>query len=74
MFVGVGAKVLMDINGAAGEFVITGTLEANPELGRISNESPVGKALLGHKIGDHVTVSLPEKTVYKIKNITYEIS
>src|SRR3990167_11489880 len=72
MFVGVGAKVLMDINGAAGEFVITGTLEANPELGRISNESPVGKALLGHKIGDEIVINSPQKISYKIKNVRYE--
>src|SRR6266496_2668005 len=33
--------------------------EANPSAGRISNESPVGKALLGHKVGDLVIVSTP---------------
>jgi transcription elongation factor GreA len=51
-----------------------GTLEANPALGKISNESPVGKALLGHKIGDEVLVSSPAKIAYKIKGIKYEVN
>ncbi len=70
--IGLGAKVKIDIDGQKDEFVIMGTLEANPALGRISNESPVGKALLGHKIGDAVVVSSPMKIVYKIRNIKYE--
>jgi transcription elongation factor GreA len=72
--VGLGAKVKIDVGGQREEFVIVGTLEANPILGKISNESPVGKALLGHKIGDEVSVSSPIKITYKIKNIKYEIS
>ncbi|TSC95120.1 MAG: transcription elongation factor GreA [Parcubacteria group bacterium Licking1014_1] len=66
-----GAKVKIDIDGEKDEFTIVGTLEANPSLGKISNESPVGRALLGHKIGDEVTVSSPIKTIYKIKSIKY---
>ena len=54
--------------------MIVGTLEANPSLGKISNESPVGKALLGRRVGDEVIISSPIKTVYKIKGIKYEIS
>ena len=72
--IGLGAKVKIDINGKKDEFVITGTLEANPALGKISNESPVGRALLGHKIGDAVVVDAPVKITYKIKSIKYEIS
>ncbi|MCX6721190.1 MAG: GreA/GreB family elongation factor [Candidatus Staskawiczbacteria bacterium] len=72
--IGVGAKVRIDVNGQKDEFTIVGTLEANPAIGKISNESPVGKALLGHKIGDEVVVSSPIKTTYKIKNIKYERS
>ncbi len=72
--VGVGAKVKIDVDGQKDEFVIVGTLEANPALGKISNESPVGRALLGHKIGDEVVVPSPVKLTYKIKNIKYEIS
>ena len=70
----VGAKVKIEVNGQKDEFVIVGTLEANPILGKISNESPVGRALLGHKIGDEILVSSPVKTKYKIKNIKYEVS
>lgn len=72
--VGVGAKVKIDVGGQKDEFVIVGTLEANPALGKISNESPVGRALLGHKVGDEILVSSPAKMTYKIKNIKYEIS
>jgi len=72
-FINVGAKVKVDMSGQKDEFTIVGTLEANPILGKISNESPVGKALLGHKVGDEIIVNLPTKTVYKIKNIKYEI-
>ena len=72
--VDVGDTVLIDHHGTKIEFMIVGTLEANPEAGKISNESPVGKALMGHKVGDEVTVNSPEKTKYKIKAINYEIS
>jgi transcription elongation factor GreA len=40
-------------------YTIVGAFEAEPRAGRISNESPVGKALLGHKVGDLVIVSTP---------------
>jgi len=40
-------------------YTLVGAFEANPSEGRISNESPVGKALLGHKAGDCVIVSTP---------------
>lgn len=70
--VGLGAKVSIAVDGQKDEFVILGTLEANPAIGKISNESPVGMALLGHKIGDEVVISSPTKIVYKIKNIKYE--
>lgn len=71
--VALGAKVGMEVNGKHNEFVITGTLEANPDLGKISNESLVGKALLGHKIGDEILISSPTKTKYKIKSIHYQV-
>ena len=40
-------------------YMLVGVYEANPGAGRISNESPVGKALLGHKVGELVFVSTP---------------
>jgi transcription elongation factor GreA len=67
--VDLGAKVTLDIDGQVDEFEIVGTLEANPALGRISNESPVGRALLGHTVGDEIIFSSPIKIVYKIRKI-----
>jgi len=40
-------------------YAIVGSVEVDPKNGRISNESPMGKALLGKKIGDKVTVKTP---------------
>lgn len=67
-----GARVSVDVDGDKDEFKIVGTLEANPSLGRVSNESPVGRALLSHRVGDEVVVSSPIKTIYKIKRIKYQ--
>lgn len=72
-FVSLGATVIVEVDGQTDEFIIVGTLEANPSLGRISNESPVGRALLGHKIGEGVLISSAIKTIYKIKEIRYEL-
>ena len=72
--VNLGAKVLVEGDGETDEFEIVGTLDASPALGKISNESPVGKNLLGHEVGDEVIISSPIKTVYKIKKITYSSS
>ncbi len=53
------------------EYKIVGSTEADSLKGRISNESPVGKALIGHKAGDAVTVETPGgKFTYKIIDIT----
>ena len=72
--INLGARVLIEVDGQNDEFTIVGTLEANPAIGKISNESPVGRALLGHKVGDAVVISSPIQTVYKIKKIKYQIS
>jgi len=69
--VNLGAKVLVNVDGQTDEFTLVGSLEANPSLGKISNESPVGRALLGHRVGDEVIISSPIQTVYKIKKIKY---
>jgi len=56
----IGDKVLIqNQDGKIEQFVIVGSAEANPIEGKISNESPVGKALLGKKIGDEVEVATP---------------
>ncbi|MDI6591521.1 MAG: GreA/GreB family elongation factor [Patescibacteria group bacterium] len=71
--VNLGATVtLEDSDGEINEFMIVGTLEANPNEGKISSESPVGKSLLGHKIGDKVIITSPIKIVYRIKKIRYQ--
>jgi len=69
--VDLGAKVIVEIDGSVDEFEIVGTLEANPILGKISNESPIGKALLGRQVGDEIVISSPIKVVYKIKKVKY---
>ncbi|MBR1983823.1 MAG: transcription elongation factor GreA [Clostridia bacterium] len=59
--VSLGSKVEI-IDNESGEtlsYEIVGTTEADVEQGRISNESPIGNALLGHKAGDTVTVKVP---------------
>ena len=51
-------------------YVIVGAAEANPREGKISHESPIGAALLGHKKGDKVRVNTPGgDVVFKIKRI-----
>ena len=55
-----GNKVLIqNQDGKVDQFVIVGSTEANPVEGRISNESPVGRALLGKRAGDVVEVVTP---------------
>jgi transcription elongation factor GreA len=52
-------------------FMIVGSAEAKPTEGRISNESPVGRALLGHKKGESVSVHVPAgEFSYKIVGIS----
>ncbi|NTV35229.1 MAG: transcription elongation factor GreA, partial [Deltaproteobacteria bacterium] len=52
-----GSKVtIKEGNFEAETFTIVGMAEANPREGKISNESPIGKAILGHKAGDSVKV------------------
>ncbi|MDD5552012.1 MAG: GreA/GreB family elongation factor [Candidatus Pacebacteria bacterium] len=66
----IGSRVITQTKKTTEKFIIVETIEANPSNGKISKESPVGKAFLGKKIGDIVIVSFPQKTTYKIKNIT----
>jgi transcription elongation factor GreA len=55
-----GDKVLINNqDGKIEQFIIVGSTEADPLEGKISNESPVGKALLGKKVGDTVEVVTP---------------
>lgn len=56
-----GSRVTVKENGGRPEaYTIVGPAEANPRDGRISNESPLGRALLERKIGDEVKVTAPD--------------
>lgn len=70
--VGLGSSVkLKSSNGKTKEFQVVGTVEADPLNGKISDESPIGKALLDKKVGDDIEIKTPaETTVYKIVSIS----
>ena len=51
----------------AEEYDITGSTEADIDAGRISDESPVGAALVGHKAGESVDVTLPNGSILEYK-------
>ena len=66
--VGVGSVVnVKDEKGGSLKFTIVGSAEANPAENKLSNESPVGKALLGHKRGEIVSVPVPRGPARKLK-------
>ncbi len=68
--VSIGSKITIEVNGELTDFMIVGSQEASPTEGRISNESPIGRALLDKKIGEKVEVEVPAgKLIYKIKKI-----
>jgi len=68
--VSIGSTVTVMVNGKETKYTIVGANEANPAAGKISNESLVGKSLIGAKKGDVVPVMTPMgKTEYTIVNI-----
>src|SRR5262249_58398667 len=70
--VSVGSKVkLLDVAARETiEYHIVGSAEADPDANKLSNESPVGKAIMGHKKGETVEVSAPRGTLrFKILEI-----
>jgi transcription elongation factor GreA len=68
--VNVGCSVHVELEDGEMEFRIVGSAEADPEKGWISNESPIGKALLGKKAGDEIEVTVPAGNIkYKVKKI-----
>lgn len=65
-----GSKVKLK-NGSIKEFQVVGTVEADPLSGKISDESPIGRALLGKKVGDSVEITTPAETIaYEIVEIS----
>ena len=72
--IGIGSKVtVLDVElGEESEYQIVGSQEANPMTGRISDDSPFGKGLIGHKIGETVIVEAPAGELqFEILNVTF---
>jgi len=68
----IGSRVtIRDENGQKEEYKIVGAAEANPKKGKISNESPLGKALLNRTKGEEVEVEAPDGS-FKIKIMKVE--
>lgn len=55
----VGSTIKVKVEDGQEQFTIVGSAEANPFDGKISHESPIGKALLGRKVGESVKVQIP---------------
>ncbi len=67
----IGSTVKLKADGKTKEFQVVGTVEADPLNGKISDESPIGVALLGKVEGDSVEISTPsDNTTYKIVSIS----
>ena len=58
-FVTLGTTVTVDLDGEDETYTIVSPVEAKPREGRISNESPVGRALLGHRVGEQFEIAMP---------------
>lgn len=66
----IGSTVIINAGGKEKKYAIVGSNEANPKEGKISNESLVGKALLGKKVGQKFSVQTPAgETEYEIISI-----
>ena len=66
-----GSRVELKTDGKVVNYVIVGPVEANPIEGKISNESPIGMALYGKKVGDSAEITTPKGTVtYKISQVS----
>ena len=58
--VGLGSKVELRTGKKTVNYTVVGPVEADPLEGKISNESPIGEALMGKKVGDTVTITTPK--------------
>jgi transcription elongation factor GreA len=70
--IGMKVTILEDNEPTSETYIIVGAAEANPALGKISNESPLGRALLGRKEGDKVQVDAPAGS-FTVKIMKLEI-
>jgi transcription elongation factor GreA len=68
--VGLGSKVELKTNDKTMTYTVVGPVEADPLEGKISNESPIGEALMGKKVGEDVTITTPKGEItYQVTNI-----
>ena len=68
--VNIGSTVHLEVEDGRQIYTIVGSTEANPTEGRISNESPIGQALMGKTKGDEVIINVPSgEMVYKVAHI-----
>ncbi|MFA5318481.1 MAG: transcription elongation factor GreA [Patescibacteria group bacterium] len=69
--VDLGSRVTVECGGKEKEFTIVSFNEVDPENNKISNESPIGQALLGKKVGEDAVVNLPSgKARYRILKVS----
>jgi transcription elongation factor GreA len=57
-----GSTVQLKASGKMRQLQIVGTMEADPLIGKVSDESPIGKALLGKKVGDKAQIKTPSES------------
>src|SRR5260221_7285195 len=57
--IGLGSKVTLQVNGKKQVYTVVGEWEADPTEQKISHESPLGKALIGKKVGEKIEVEAP---------------
>ena len=69
-FVVIGSTVVIEMNDEIHDFTIVGSMEADPASKKISNEAPVGKAVLGLQVGETIEVAVgPVKSKIKVLEI-----
>lgn len=59
----IGSNITIEMNGEEKKYTIVGFNEQNPAEGKISNESPLGQAFIGHKKGDTVEIHVPKGVI-----------
>ncbi|MCX6714862.1 MAG: transcription elongation factor GreA [Candidatus Uhrbacteria bacterium] len=67
---GLGTTFVVEVNGGQKTYSLVGSNESDPMAGKISNESPIGLAFMGHEVGDIIEIQTPGGTMtYKIISI-----
>ena len=66
----IGSTMVVETDGNEKQYTIVGPNEVDPKQGKISNESPIGKAFIGHHVGETVTIAVPDgERKYTIKRV-----